>query len=501
MLGSSIGAESVPRATAQHIRALRPEGRVVRCTTDEAELTLPRIPASYLRVGDQIRTGSSESPVVEFVAAHAHFRHGARQLYLCRIGYTTQPKTDKRNEHFVRAEVQGGSLGVRSLHIPIAAIRDYFYSSTRRSDEARAPTLYEALSAAPTASFADLRLCYRIRRVEINAQGCRDELQSIERAFNLLSNPELRSCCDALMLDKDAPALFPYGGFGQCLTSGDLAGNGETFFVRHLLSYVPDRVQRSFRAPLRRIDFFNGYAVYRDCRRKVEVFIDPCLLPLDWDPTWNQWKHLMGGKFGIAGTFVETGKYRFRKGAWTLARWQTAIPSRVSLTLPSDAGDVVDAARRAYQRFGEYHDAIRSIQDRLQREPISEDEASELCRKAGIPLDFDIAELCWQPDYDRYYYQQLRGRSRQMHLFRSEYIFQLARTIVAEIPQVGHATYVFAKPNDLREFIGRYAQITRDDIRKNRGNVAGQLGFIGRVMHGSNRRNWTRGLRSRIGEA
>jgi len=40
----------------------------------------------------------------------------------------------------------------------------------------------------------------------------------------------------------------------------------------------------------------------------------------------------------------------------------------------------------------------------------------------------------------------------------------------------------------------------RDDIRKNRANIAEQLGFIGRVTHGSNPRTWLRELRSRIGE-
>ena len=73
--------------------------------------------------------------------------------------------------------------------------------------------------------------------------------------------------------------------------------------------------------------------------------------------------------------------------------------------------------------------------------------------------------------------------------------------IVAEVPQLGHATYIFAKAGDVREFVDKYARTSRDDIRKNRGNVAQQLCFIGRVMHGSNGRTWNRELRCRIGEA
>jgi hypothetical protein len=72
---------------------------------------------------------------------------------------------------------------------------------------------------------------------------------------------------------------------------------------------------------------------------------------------------------------------------------------------------------------------------------------------------------------------------------------------VAEVPQLGHATYIFAKAGDVREFVNKYATTCRDDIRKNRGNVAQQLGFIARVMHGGNPRRWECTLRARIGES
>ena len=76
----------------------------------------------------------------------------------------------------------------------------------------------------------------------------------------------------------------------------------------------------------------------------------------------------------------------------------------------------------------------------------------------------------------------------------------MPRAVVAEIPQLGHATYVFAKPADVLKFVRLYAATCRDDIRRNRRNVAEQLGFVGRVMHGSNPRTWLRELRSRVGE-
>jgi hypothetical protein len=178
--------------------------------------------------------------------------------------YVTQPKSDKLDQYFVRAEVVASKLGITSLHLPGSAIRDHFYFFTRRPVEDRSATLYDLLRASPTAAFADLRLCYRIRRLELSAAGPGEELRAIERAFNLLMHPQLRSCYDALLRGADSPALFPYGGGGQCVVSGEQADDGQTFFVRQLLGYLPDQTQRSFRAPPRCVDFYDGYAMYRD---------------------------------------------------------------------------------------------------------------------------------------------------------------------------------------------------------------------------------------------
>ena len=482
------------------IRRLRPVGDLICCSTGEADLLLPRVPANYVRPGDRICVGSPTSPVHEFLAFQNANRQKTRQVYFCRIGYVTQPKTDQRDQYFVRAEVLDSTLGIRSLHISTAAVRDYFYFFTRRPGDERPVTLYELLHATPAASFADLRLCYRVRRLELAAQEATGPLRVIERAFNLLAHPELRSCYDAVLRDPHAPALYPYGGFGLCVVSGDLADDGKTFFVRKLLSYLPDQTQRKFRAPLRRINFFDGYAVYRDGRRKAEVYLDPSVLSLGWDPTWNRWKHLVGTKLGVAGAFVEAGKYRRCGGEWRLVRWQTAVPSRLTIHVPPDAAEAVNAARRAYDRFGQYHDSIERIRLRLEYEALDERDLSDLCRRLRIPGDFDLAQFCWKAGYDPFFYQQLKKRSINVFLFRNEYIFLLPRRVVAEIPKLGHATYVFAKSTDIREFVRRYAETTRDDIRRNRGNVASELGYIGRVMHGSDPRHWLRDLRQSIGE-
>ena len=499
--GAQTTSPKAPASPSLRILSLRPDGSSVRCTTDGEDILVPRVPGSYLRSGDDVRLGSHSSPIGEYLATQNSLHRKARQLYFGRIGCVTQPRSDKRGEFFVRADVMEGGLGIRVLHLPNSAVRDYFYFFSPRADETPQPTLYEALRTPRSATLADLRLSYRIRRIELETgDAARSEMQRIERAFNLLAHPDLRSCYDALLQDSSAPALFPYGGFGQCVVSGELARDGKTFFVRRLLSYLPDQRQRQFRAPLRRIEYFNGYALYRDSRRKAEVYLDPTILPVGWDPTWNQWRHLVGTKIGISGTFVQAGKYRHASGEWHLVRWETALPSRLSVTVPSDAARSFAAARRSYQRFGEYHDAVERVQVLLARQPLDQQELADLCRSLGIPPDFDVAQFCWKPDYDPYFYQELKKRSRNVYFLHDEYIFQLPRAIVAEVPQLGHATYVFAKPADVREFVRQYGATCRDDIRKNRGNVAHKLGFIGRVMHGNNPRTWLRELRSRIGE-
>ncbi|MGA1998120.1 MAG: hypothetical protein ABSH45_20325, partial [Bryobacteraceae bacterium] len=330
----------------QRIRGLRLDGGAVRCAIAGGDILAPRVPASYLRPGDDICIGGSDSPIREYLATQNGLRRKARQLYFGRIGYAAQPKADKRNEYFVRAEVLESSLGVRWLHLPSNAVRDYFYFFTEARAGGKRVTLYDVLRTRPPATPADLRLSYRIRRLEHESDpAARPEARSAERAFNLLAHPDLRSCYDALLQDPDAPALFPYGGFGQCVVSGELSEDGSTLFVRHLVSYVPDQRQRKFRAPLRRIEYLDGLALYRDSRRKAEVYLDPSLLPLGWDPTWNQWKHLVATKIGIMATFVEAGKYRRENGEWRLVRWETALPSRLAVTLPSDAQKSLAEAR------------------------------------------------------------------------------------------------------------------------------------------------------------
>ncbi len=348
---------------------------------------------------------------------------------------------------------------------------------------------------------ASLRLAYKVRQLELKVQGAHaSAFRDIERAFNLLMQPQLRSCYDALLRDPEAPVLFPCGGFGSLLVAGELSRDRETFFTHRMLSFLPERRQQSFRAPLRRVDFLRDHAVYRDSRRKLEVMLDPIVLPLGWDPTWNQWKHLLGARIGISGTFIANGRYRLRSREWHLLSWRSALPSRIEISLPSDIRDQVEAAQKSYHRFGQYCRALEGIRWRLEREPVESRELGRLCSQLGIPGDFDVAQISWKSGYDPFFYNQLRKRARKIYLYQSEYILEVAAAMVVEVPEAGHATYVFAKPNDIDQFVREYAKTTKEDIRQNRDGVAERLGFLGRVRHGTDHRTWLDELRKRIGE-
>ena len=48
-----------------------------------------------------------------------------------------------------------------------------------------------------------------------------------------------------------------------------------------------------------------------------------------------------------------------------------------------------------------------------------------------------------------------------MYVFRDEYIFDLEKSVVVEVPQAGHATYVFTKPDDVKHWVWHAAHRTR----------------------------------------
>jgi len=72
--------------------------------------------------------------------------------------------------------------------------------------------------------------------------------------------------------------------------------------------------------------------------------------------------------------------------------------------------------------------------------------------------------------------------------------------VIAETPQLGHATYLFSKPVNMTEFLTIYGRVAREDIRHNRGNVAERLGFLRRIISRPQLAGLAEELKSCLGE-
>ena len=470
---------------------------------NQAKILLRPFLTSYIGIGDEIAfpVPNRDTIRAEILITKNSGSGPNRYLYHAPVGYVSQPKRDKRNQHYVSAEVRGGSLGMGTIFLPCEILREYFYRVTPTANGVDHPTLYESLRIPASASPPELRVAFKLRDLELRTAGVRHrERVALERAFNIVGQPELRACYDALLADPEAPALFPYGGFGSLLVAGEPSRDGQTFFAHRILAFSPDLRRRRFHVTLRKCDFYDDRALCRDMRRKLELWLDPALLHTVWDRTWNQWKHLLGTKIEVEGTFVQSGKYRKRREEWELVTWETALPSRLEVKLPSDFHLQMESAKTTYHRFGQYSRALDQIRLCLEHRAVERAELQRICSEMRIPGDFDIAQISWRADYDSFFYRQLARRARRIYLFREEYIFDVEKAVVVETPQLGHATYVFAKPRSMDTFLALYTKITKDDIRRNRNNAAEQLGFLGRVIHGTNPRVWLKEVRQSIGE-
>ncbi len=175
-------------------------------------------------------------------------------------------------------------------------------------------------------------------------------------------------------------------------------------------------------------------------------------------------------------------------------------PLRHLVSCSQELADAQCEAKTTHHGFGQYSRALDQIRLCLEHRAFEKAELQRMCAELQIPADFDIAQISWRPDYDRFFYDQLSHRARRVYLFRGEYIFDLEKAVVVETPQLGHATYVFAKPTSMDSFLVLYTKMTKKDIRRNRDNASERLGFLGRVIHGTNPRAWLKEMRQRLGE-
>ncbi len=501
---SFISSSPIP-ICCERVVSVQPQEKPAICVfANRSKLLVSRLIASHVVIGDDIAFPVSTGDAVrtEILITKNAGAGPKGYLYHVPIGHVSQPKQDKRNEHFVSAEVHHGGLGISTVFLPCEVLRDYFYGLPSADHRADHPSLYEILHIPASASPSELHVAFKLRDLELQTVGAsRSQRVALERAFNIVGQPELRACYDALLADSEAPAIFPYGGFGSLLVAGEHSRDGQTFFARRILAFSPELRRRRFHVPLRRCDFYDDHALCHDMRRKLEFWLDPAALHTFWDRTWNQWKHLLGAKIEVEGTFVQTGKYCNRSGEWKLVTWETALPSRLEVKMSPDFQQQLETARTTHHRFGRYSQALDQIRLCLEHRAVEKTELERMCSELHLPGDFDVAQISWRADYDPFFYRQLSRRARRIYLFRDEYIFDFERGVIVETPQLGHATYVFGRPRTMDSFLALYTKITKDDIRRNRNNAAERLGFLGRVIHGTNPRAWLKEVRQRVGEA
>src|SRR5207253_7076411 len=160
-------------------------------------------------------------------------------------------------------------------------------------------------------------------------------------------------------------------------------------------------------------------------------------------------------KLEVDGAFVRSSNRKKPGSGRKGVDWETGLPSRISVKLPADFQRDIERARDMYSRFGQYSRALDQIRLCLEHKAIERRDLERMCSELGIPGDFDIGQISWRPDYDPFFYRELSRRARRIYQFREDYIFDCETAVGVEIPQLGHATYVFTKPRDMDNFLAR----------------------------------------------
>jgi hypothetical protein len=466
------------------------------CRLDDGTEICPTAPWRRLvQRGDAVTPLSSDSHDVLIERGRPR---STPQYFLCAsIGHVAATKhVENSSSCFLRAELLNATKP-KSLWISADAIWKRFYQvdPTRPSE-----TLYSLLGASELATPCELRLAWRVRTLEFEL-GEAKATNRIEQAFNILARPEVRDCYDALRRDEQLPPLFPYFGFGSIIVEGNLSRDGQTFFADRIIAYKPETTARRVSLRLRGCEFLRDHVVCRDPHRRIEVRLDASLLPgVEWDVTWNHWKHWLRGRIHVDATFVGSGEFQLHEGERVLRSWHTALPSRIQIRLPDDIADDIDRAKAIHALLGEHTDVVERIRSEAQRQPVEHVQIQDWLDQLGSSTHLKPQHVTWRPDYDPYYFEQLRKRCRTWFLCGDHYLFVLRNVLVSEVPQSGHATYVFAKPADLEAFMRGYSQTTRECVRRNRDNIATQLGFIGRVIRGKKRERWLQDVLKLAGE-
>jgi hypothetical protein len=162
-------------------------------------------------------------------------------------------------------------------------------------------------------------------------------------------------------------------------------------------------------------------------------------------------------------TFIHTTKHRFSKRRWIPFNWHVALPPRLRVTISTDISEDIQHARTIHALLGEHTDLIERIRAKVEKQPINHLQVRDWLDRLGASAHLKPQHVTWRPDYEPYYFEQLRKRASTWLLFRAEYLFIWANVVISEIPQAGHATYTFANPRIWRTSFRRYGPVTRQD--------------------------------------
>src|SRR5215469_2983314 len=216
-------AASIPICRECVVSVHRQEDHATCILANGTNVLVSPLLARHLSIGDEITfpiSSGAKAGVKIYITQSSVSSRLNRCLYQAPIRYVTQPKPDKRTQHFVSAEIQQKGLGISAILLPCGTLRDYFYRLPSGAAKGVETTFYEILRIPPSASPGELRVAYRLRTLELGT-GSGSGLLTLERAFNILGQPELRARYDTLLADPETPAIFPYGGFGSLLASGE----------------------------------------------------------------------------------------------------------------------------------------------------------------------------------------------------------------------------------------------------------------------------------------
>ena len=145
----SAPASSIPICCERVVSVQRQESPGSCVFANQTRLLVSRFLAPYVAAGDDIAFPISASDAVraEILITKNGKSGPGRYLYHVPIGYVSQPKQDKRNQHFVSGEVRQGGLVIGTVFLLCEVLRDYFYGLPRGGDRCDHQTLYDILRA------------------------------------------------------------------------------------------------------------------------------------------------------------------------------------------------------------------------------------------------------------------------------------------------------------------------------------------------------------------